>query len=657
MRNQWLAALIILCICSAPLHAQNPLAPATPGKTEIPVDSRPVAPTTIHSVTATDVEAFLDGFVPLQLELDDIAGASIAVVKDGKLLFAKGYGYADVAKKKPVIADSTLFRPGSVSKLFGWTAVMQLAEQKKLDLDRDVNAYLDFKIPEAFGKPITLKNLLTHTPGFEDQAKDLFVAPANHIPLGQYLRTHIPRRMYPPGTTVAYSNYGASLAGYIVERVSGRPFDQYIEENIFQPLGMTHSTFRQPLPAAMSAQMSKGYRTASAEPRPFEIVGPEPAGSLTSTATDMARFMIAHLEGGAYGGARILRPETVDLMHSRLFELNPAANAMLHGFYEESSNGHRIIGHAGDTELFHSNLHLIPDSNLGFFVSYNSAGSGKVEARAQLWRAFLNRYFDRSPVHQTLSTAKEDAKSVSGSYLTSRRSDGSLLRTLYVVAELMIEPAADGTITASSLKSANGKAKKWREDAPLIFRDVDGEDYLAFKRDNTGRMEVMLSPYPVFVFKRVGFGQDRKVLVPFVVFSLALMALTLLLWPVAALVRRHYRHPLELTPQQRWIRLGVRIVLALDILFVVAILVIIVRGTADITAFNPSLDKWIYLAQFIGLLGALGTVVVLYDAIKSWFSKNRTIWSRLHATALALACFGFLWFVFVGNLLHFTSSY
>lgn len=610
-----------------------------------------------HSMTATDVEAFLDGFVPLQLEQNDIAGATIAIVKDGKLLFAKGYGYADVAKKKPVIADTTLFRPGSVSKLFAGTAVMQLVEQKKLDLDRDVNEYLDFKIPEAFGKPITLKNLLSHTPGFEDQAKDLFVAPAKLLPLGQYLKTHIPRRMYPPGITAAYSNYGASLAGYIVERVSGRPFEQYIQENIFKPLGMTRSTFTQPLPAAMSALMSKGYRTASDEPRPFEIVGPAPAGSLTSTAPDMASFMIAHLQGGEYGGARILRPETVNLMHSRLFELNPAANAMAYGFYEESSNGHRIIGHAGDTELFHSNLHLMPDTNLGFFVSYNSAGIGKVEARGQLWRAFLDRYFIYSPVRQTLPTAKEDAKSVSGSYLVSRRSDSSLLRALYVVGELVIEPAADGTITASALKGANGKARKWREDAPLLFHDVNGEDYLAFKRDNTGRMEVMLSPYPVFVYQRVGVGQDRKVLVPVVVVSLALMALTLLLWPVAALVRRHYRQPLELTPQQRWIRLGVRIVLALDILFVLAILLIIVRGTADITSFNDSLNKWIYLAQFIGLLGALGTVVVLYDAIKSWFSKTRTIWSKLYATVLVLACFGFLWFVFVGNLLHFSSKY
>ena len=152
---------------------------------EQPVSSK--APSGIHELTAQDLEAFLDGIIPLQLQREDIAGATIAVVKDGNLLFGKGYGYADYEKKKRVSAEETLFRPGSVSKLFTWTAVMQLVEQGKLDLDRDVNEYLDFKIPEAFGKPITLKNLLTHTPGFEEQIKDLFSTASESPNLGAYL--------------------------------------------------------------------------------------------------------------------------------------------------------------------------------------------------------------------------------------------------------------------------------------------------------------------------------------------------------------------------------------------------------------------------------------------------------------------------------------
>jgi fluoride ion exporter CrcB/FEX len=299
----------------------------------------------------------------------------------------------------------------------------------------------------------------------------------------------------------------------------------------------------------------------------------------------------------------------------------------------------------------------MPDADLGFFVSYNSAGIGKVEPRGQLWSAFLNRYFADSPVRQTLATAKEDAKSVAGSYLGSRRGEGSILRAAAVLTAIVVTPSADGTITTSLLKSANGKPMKLREVAPLVFRDVDGEDYLAFQRDRTGRMELMYSPYPLFIFQRVGPWQDRQVLLPVVLVSLALMVLTLLLWPIAALVRRRYRRPLELTPRQRRIRLAVKIVIALNILFVAGIAAIVIYAFSDIAAFNDGLNKWIYLAQFVGVLGALGTVVVLYDAIHSWLSKGRTIWYKLNATILALACLGLLWFVFVGNLLRFTSKY
>ena len=653
MRNHWRTALILFFVCAAPLLAQKEAATGKAPNTETPA----VSPSAAHPLTATDLETFLDGFVPLQLENNDIAGATISVVKDGKLIFAKGYGYADVDKKLPVVADATLFRPGSISKLFAWTAVMQLAEQGKIDLNRDVNTYLDFKIPDAFGKPITMKDLLTHTPGFEEVIKDLFVDVSKQMSLGQYVKTHIPRRIYPPGTVSAYSNYGAALAGYVVERVSGKPFNQYVAEEIFKPLGMMHSTFDQPLPKSLEAQMSKGYRSASTPPRPFEAVGPGPAGALTSSATDMANFMLAHLQGGEYNGARILRPETVTQMHSRLYTLNPNANGMDYGFYEESRNGHRIIAHSGDTEAFHSSLHLMEDSNLGVFVSYNSAGIGKVEARGQLWSAFLNRYFPAPPAPQTLATAKEDAKSVAGSYISSRRAEGSLLRTAALTSEIAVTPAADGTITTSLLKNANGKPMKLREVGPLVFRNVNGEDYLAFQKNPAGRMELMYSTYPVFIFQRVGLGENQKVLVPVVIASLSLLVLTLILWPVAALVRRHYGKTLDLTPGQRRMRLAVKLVVVLDVLFVVTLVGIVVSGLSNIAAFNDHLNKWIYLAQFIGVLGALGTVVVLYDAIRSWFSAGRSIWYKLNATLLALACLGLLWFVFAGNLLRFTSQY
>jgi len=610
-----------------------------------------------HELTAQDLEAFLDGMVPSQLESDDIAGATIAVVKDGKVLFAKGYGYSDYEKKKPVSADETLFRPGSVSKLFTWTAVMQLVEQGKLDLDRDVNEYLDFKIPEAFGKPITLKNILTHTPGFEEQVKDLIRTGSESPNLEEYLKTHIPARIYPPGTVPAYSNYGATLAGYIVERVSGRPFNDYIDENIFKPLGMTHSTFAQPLPAALAPFMSNGYQLASDGPKPFEVVVPAPAGSLSSSAADMARFIIAHLQDGQLGDARILRTETARLMHSRLFALDDAAPGMCYGFYEESRNGHRIIGHGGDTNHFHSDLHLIPDAGVGFFVSHNSLGRGNPLPRGIIWEALLDRYFPYAPSSEpAIASAKEDARAVSGSYMPSRRSDASFLKATALLGEFTVSPAEGGTIEVAQLTGTNGKPKRWREVAPMTFLEENGQDKLIFKPDQNGRTQLILA-YPFFVGQRVGLFENNAILMPVLVISLLVMLLTLVLWPVGWFVRRHYGQKLNVTRGERRLRLGVRLVFAADLVFIVAMIGLVVYGLTHLEVFSARGDLWFRLIQVIGVLGAIGSLVVLYNTIRSWGSREKRIWGKLQATILLLACLGFLWFVFAGNLLHFNSNY
>src|SRR5215211_6632351 len=192
-----------------------------------------------------ELEAFLDKLLGKEMERHHIAGAAVSVVKDGKLFFAKGYGYADLENGIPVDPERTIFRIGSVGKLFTWTAVMQLAEQGKLDLDADINTYLDFRIPDTYPQPITLKHLMTHTAGFEDRyyerlAKD----PNDLLPPREWLISHMPARVRPPGDIAAYSSYGTALAGYIVARVSGKPYDQYVQEHILNPLGMVHTTAR-----------------------------------------------------------------------------------------------------------------------------------------------------------------------------------------------------------------------------------------------------------------------------------------------------------------------------------------------------------------------------------------------------------------------------
>jgi CubicO group peptidase (beta-lactamase class C family) len=648
------AGLALLLVFGRALGAQPQKAAPAPSA---PAAASAAVPPTAHELTATDLEAFLDGLMPAQLEREDIAGAVVAVVKDGHVLFLKGYGFSDVAKRKPVSPSDTLFRPGSISKLFTWTSVMQLVEQGKLDLDRDVNDYLDFKIPAAFEKPITLRNVMTHTPGFEETGKELFVSDAAHVrPLGEYLRDHLPARIFPPGTTPAYSNYATALAGYIVQRVSGKPFEQYVSENIYGPLSMPHTTFVQPLPPELQPLMSNGYVRASQGAKPYEVVQAYPAGSVATSAADMCNFMIAHLQDGQFGGARILKPETAKLMHSRQFASDPRLNGMALGFYEESRNGHRIIGHGGDTVYFHSDLHLIPDANVGFFISYNSMGKAEVSPRTILFENFLDRYFPyQPPAALPVSTAKEDAQLVSGLYLSSRRGETTFFKLTNLFDEPKVFTNADGTISIDALKGPNGELKRYSEVSPLLYREVHGQDQIAFHRDRNQRLEFSID-YPFFVFQRSPAADNKYLNFSLILPGLIIILLTLLIWPIAAGVRWHYGRKLELERPEKRLRLAVRLVCILDIVFTLA-WVIVISLADDPSAFSRGLDPILYGIQLTGVLGASGTLLVLFNSIQSWSKTGAWIWTKIFDTLLALSCLAFVWFIWHWNLINFNLKY
>src|SRR5579862_2208223 len=247
-------------------QAPAPVAPAAPQPH--PAEKTPPAtPAATHVLEAADLQAFFDGIIPLQLERSDIAGASVLVMKDGNVLLQKGYGYADWKKKTTVDPVTSIFRLASISKLFTWVSIMQLQEQGKVDLDTDVNRYLDFQIRPAFGQPITLRNLMTHTGGFEEETRDIIITDQKYkISLRDFLIDNQPMRLFPPGKIPGYSNYGVGLASYVVQRISGELFEQYVADHIFGPLGMTHSTFYQPPPKAFPATPSEGYRGDTEKP-------------------------------------------------------------------------------------------------------------------------------------------------------------------------------------------------------------------------------------------------------------------------------------------------------------------------------------------------------------------------------------------------------
>src|SRR3569623_116497 len=370
------------------------------------------------------------------LKAGDVAGAVVVVVRDGRVIHAKGYGYASLGDRR-AFTPETMLRPGSITKLFTWIAVLQLVERGRLDLDRDVNAYLDFRIPPAFGKPITLRNLMTHTAGFEEVSKDLFVSdPSRLYPLGTYLKRRQPARNLPPGKVIAYSNYGSALAGYIVERASGEAWARYIEGHVTRPLGMLRTTVAQPLPAAFVPSMAMGYATSNASdqsrpecrdcsrpnstrpavavpaPQPFELIEAAPAGAMSTSGADIARFMIAMLDPER--ADPILRPESMKAMEGHQFSVVPWRNGFTLGMFENDRNGLRIVGHGGDTLWFHSDLELIPAARTGVFISLNSAGNA-LDIRRELFRRFLDRNFpfQAAPV-ATASSAADNANREAG---------------------------------------------------------------------------------------------------------------------------------------------------------------------------------------------------------------------------------------------------
>ncbi len=628
---------------------------AAPVATASPASPEPGQVPASHTLDAADVNAWLDGFMPQALVQGSIAGAVVVVVKDGQVLTQRGFGFSDMATRAPVDPARTLFRTGSTSKLYTWTAVMQLVEQGKLNLDTDVNTYLDFKIPPAFGKPITLRNLMTHTAGFEERVKHLFVPNASDMrPIGDYLKSWVPPRIFPPGTVPAYSNYGATLAGYIVERTSGEKFDDYIKAHIFQPLGMAHATFDQPLPASLQADLSKSYKDASGPAQPFELIPAAPAGSLSITGADMARFMLAHLNNGQLGDVQILKKETAELMHAQAFAATPPVPGMALGFYHEDRNGHVIVGHAGDTETFHTDLHLFLNDGTGLFVSFNSLGKdgGAHFARTLLFREFTDRYYPApdQPPPPVPASAKSDAALVAGTYVGSRRSDTNFLHLFALLGETSISANDDGSLTFSDPLLPGVAPAHWQEIAPFVWRKTGGADLLAavVKDGRVTTVGAQGLPFEVFQPATGAYAPWNMTLLEV---SLAVLAVAAVLWPLTALARRHYRAPFRHTGLSAGLYRAVRLAAWVDVLLVVGWLVFIAVFERGITVLNDPLNPWLRALQVLAALGLLGALAGVFNLVQVFRDRGRNWWSKVTAAALAFATLSAAWLIIGQHLI------
>ena len=653
------AALTLVGGVTAAQQATGPV--AVPVADSSPAAApRPARDGSAHALTRDDADTWLDGFMPYALARGDVAGAVVVIVKDGEVLTQRGFGYADVASRKPVDPATTLFRPGSVSKLFTWTAVMQQVEAGKIDLDADVNTYLDFKIPPFHGKPITMTNIMTHTPGFEESIRHLISSdPKAVMPLQDYVKKALPARVFAPGSTPAYSNYATALAGYVVQRVSGEEFDAYIDRHIFTPLGMKYATFRQPLPKALVPYMSSGYSTVTEKAKPFELVIPAPAGSLSASGDAMGKFMMAHLADGGV----LLKPETARMMHDFHAPGVGPLNTMALGFYEQWVNGHRAIAHGGDTEWFHSYLWLFPDADIGLFVSVNSVGKdGAAGAiRSALFHGFADRYLpgDGVPAQRVDDkTARQHAAMMAGHYVSSRGSFTNFMSLFGLLGQAQIVATADGKIAMPALDGLGAGARDWVEVEPFVWYDLGtGERLAATVKDGRVTRVSLDAGSPFMVFEPASAGVNTAWLMPALLVALGLVLLAALAWPVRALVRRHFgaAFALDGSARRAW-RLS-RIFAWLVLAAVAGWAMLIATFAGDIGSVGGPLDGLITVLRILTPIAAFGLLATAAWHLWLCVSGKRRWTMIVGALLLLFAALVLVWVTLTFNLYGFSMVY
>lgn len=542
-----------------------------------------------------------------------IAGGVVTIIQDGKVLLAKGYGFADLQEQVPVTAQTTLFRIGSISKMFTWISVMQLVSQGKLKLDEDINHYLkDFQIPATYPQPITLKDIMTHTPGFEDLVIGLFAKDSLSLkPLGEILSKEMPARVRPPGTFASYSNHGTGMAAYIVEQVSGMPFNDYVEKNILAPLQMNATSFRQPLPKALQPNMSKGYQYSGGEFRekPFEYVPLYPVGAAASSATDMVHFMDAILRHGRWGSSQILDSATLAFMEGPAHRHHPSVNPMRYGFMDMSRNGVNIIGHGGDTFWFHSLMALLPESNMGIFVSFNTDKGGGVYM--EVLEELIDYYFPGPSLRAPLGVNRKFLERFAGDYRVNRYPYHDITTVSSIFNDLKISVPDSARIRVKF----GEEVKYYVPVDSLTFREERKSDVMAFRQNEKGEITNMfVGGLPILAFDKVSGLMSAGFHLSIIVVVLVTALFALIGWPLSWSARLGYRSARDTKVLPAWSRgLAWTNYLVLVVFYVG--LMSVVSGPEAIVFGLASEVKVLLLLPLFSLLLTAGTIILAFKQL------------------------------------------
>jgi len=604
---------------------------------------------------SSNLRKFFDSYAPNYLEEWKMAGMTLSVVKNDSILFSKGYGYANLEEDIPVDSNKTTFNIGSISKLFTMTAVMQLVEKNVLDLNEDVNNYLSyFKIPYTFPEPITLHHLLTHTAGFDDTFyMNTVDENGNTLPFKDIVKNALPHRRWVPGTRLSYSNYGLSLAGYIIQEVSNLSFFDYINENIFKPLNMNFSSSTDPAPLELQKYMSNGYVYGKNTFSKYESV-PQPtygAGGVRATALDMSKFMINYLNNGEYNNSRILEEYTVQEIISRQFGYHSELPGMCLGFWEDFSNNFRSIIHTGDTQVFHSKLAFIPESKIGIFFSFNTYNPEKMgdahtsyKLQEELYQAFWDYFFPKQPNNFSyIATNEQDLQKYVGLYRISVLPQMSVMKSVL----MLFYGSTIFEITSNSNGTLNGQGKILYKIAPNLFQSSDGELMVYFIEDNNGQIAYAgVNISPTHTLEKLNWYETAEFHMFLLLFCLIIFCLTLISGFIIIIKRK-------IKKEQKYIGnlRKSRIIAGLGCLFN---LILIGVYLVWLLSFNYSQSYYIFTMLLISLpiISLIFACIILIYTILAWTGKgsldHRPYWKitgRIYYTILMITNFLFIYFL------------
>ncbi len=584
----------------------------------------------------------LDSIFKAQLTNKAARGISFTFVKDGRVCFKKGYGFSDMKLTKPVDPTTTVFSTASVSKIFGTLSLLQLQEKGKCKITDDVNLHLpNYKLKNPYSTPVTIFDLMTHTAGFEDKFMGGLTPDANTIiPLDKYFERAMPEIVMEPNTQISYSNHGGALLGLLAEEISGVSYDKYVQQNIFTPLGMLHSSFFQPAPENLRMNMVQGEY-----PQPY--FNPYPAGACVTTADDMGKLIEALLNNGEVSNRRILSVESINQVFKKQWSANPAMPGMGLGFMQSIVNREEIFFHTGDAGQ-HSILLLIPKRRMGLYVAYTNIANGS--PREDVVQAIMNKYFSSVPFQlpKPPNDFSQRANEYEGTYRSNQYSRTTFEKLGVFPNQFTVSTRNDNTLFIEIL--GGRLSATLTEVTKDLFISSDSA-YFCFVRNRANKIEgiqIAGNLSDPSGFEKIGWFDNVKFHAGIFVF-VVLIVLTRVIWSIINGIKKIFRKDNSSIGEKKtakifWLASSLLSWLLPGLL--VASIISIVFVPKPIYALPWAISITLITLKIIAVISFAFLVAVFLAWRKHWWSKGK----RIYFSIFSWGCLGLSWLIFYWNL-------